>query len=467
MPPSPPPPRPPTPPSILYHDASFTTILLDIPKSLSEAQQQQKCLLLPPTTGVSPQFLAPPGPTTPFPTPEPKTPAARQRVLERIPREQRERDELIRELVGGALEEVGRVWKGGWCLERVGEGVEGMGKSEGEEEVGKKRENTTEENNDNDKNPATTINNTGYSIILNPTHTFLPSFTTLPPGTTIPVQNPHPHSTHLTLFPPEKTYTIPPQSHFLPHTLTPSIQTLLPTLLTPYNNNPRYTHILLDPPYPNRSASHSSSYLTPPSSSQTTPPLTLFQNFLIENPEVLAPEAVIAIWVTNSARARRQAREFLEGVGAGVGGVVEEWVWVKVTQGGLPVVGLGGVWRRGWEVCLVARVGGGVGVGEGNGGGGGGGSGSSTNREESTNVSEPPPCKRRIIIAVPTFHSQKPSLAYLLPRLFPVPSSASPNGDDQEEGKFMGLEVFARNLSAGWFSVGDECLKFNEDVYWG
>jgi len=73
--------------------------------------------------------------------------------------------------------------------------------------------------------------------------------------------------------------------------------------------------------------------------------------------------------------------------------------------------------------------------------------------------------KSKIIIAAPTFHSQKPCLKgkFFIAR---------------EKFDFLGLfdeilptgyracELYARNLVEGWMSVGDECLKFMNTDKW-
>jgi len=61
---------------------------------------------------------------------------------------------------------------------------------------------------------------------------------------------------------------------------------------------------------------------------------------------------------------------------------------------------------------------------------------------------------RRVIAAVPDVHSRKPNLREVLERVF--------FGDWGYEA----LEVFARNLTAGWWSVGNEVLKFNDEKWW-
>ena len=61
---------------------------------------------------------------------------------------------------------------------------------------------------------------------------------------------------------------------------------------------------------------------------------------------------------------------------------------------------------------------------------------------------------RRVIASVPDFHSRKPCLKELIEPLM------------AERADYRALEVFARNLVAGWWSWGDECTKFNEESFW-
>ncbi len=55
-----------------------------------------------------------------------------------------------------------------------------------------------------------------------------------------------------------------------------------------------------------------------------------------------------------------------------------------------------------------------------------------------------------MILAVPDVHSRKPNLRALLG----VPHDGA------------GLEVFARNLTAGWWGWGDEALLFQHRRHW-
>lgn len=64
---------------------------------------------------------------------------------------------------------------------------------------------------------------------------------------------------------------------------------------------------------------------------------------------------------------------------------------------------------------------------------------------------------RRVIAGVPDFHSRKPNLKEIFERLFFGGCAEHP---------YDALEVFARNLTAGWWACGDEVLKFNAQEWW-
>lgn len=131
------------------------------------------------------------------------------------------------------------------------------------------------------------------------------------------------------------------------------------------------------------------------------------------------------MWVTNAARftdllVKKVFAEWdVELVG--------EWVWVKVTSQGEPVVGVGAGWRRPWERLLIARRRGGEGQGK---------------------------VEGKVVVGVPDLHSRKPNLRGLFEEAGLLPKG------------YEALEVFARNLTAGWWAWGDEVLKFQGRECW-
>lgn len=85
--------------------------------------------------------------------------------------------------------------------------------------------------------------------------------------------------------------------------------------------------------------------------------------------------------------------------------------------------------------------------------------GVSTTTSNNNEKESRPPIKRRLIVAVPDVHSRKPCLQELV-----EPLIRDRIGDGRE---YRALEVFARHLTAGWWALGDEVLKFNWEGHWG
>jgi hypothetical protein len=85
------------------------------------------------------------------------------------------------------------------------------------------------------------------------------------------------------------------------------------------------------------------------------------------------------------------------------------------------------------------------------------------------NADEAHEIKRRILVAVPDLHSRKPNLRELIERIFFSSSETGTRGNP-EQGKrcceYSAMEVFARNLTAGWWACGDEVLRFNWAEWW-
>lgn len=203
--------------------------------------------------------------------------------------------------------------------------------------------------------------------------------------------------------------------------------------------------ITLDPPWPNRSVKRGSSYAT-------TDDLGDMRELLLglELPALMSKECMIGMWITNKP-AIRELVLGKEGVFACWDvELVEEWVWLKVTAKGEPVLPLDAAWRKPYEVLLLGRrrhrtapitpI-------------------ARTNTEGSVDGAERPEeesveVKRRALISVPDLHSRKPCLKAFL-------YSFRGLADDARV-----LEVFARNLVAGWWSWGNECIKFNWEGYW-
>jgi N6-adenosine-specific RNA methylase IME4 len=183
---------------------------------------------------------------------------------------------------------------------------------------------------------------------------------------------------------------------------------------------PNFDLIILDPPWPNRSVRRKKSYGISYGNHEIKGLLSSLPlaNHLID-------EALVGVWVTN----KPAFREMVLGEGGlfeewGVQ-LVEEWIWLKVTSTGEPTSELGSMWRKPYEILLVGKKG----------------------------VSGAGDLKRRVLVGVPDLHSRKPNLKVLFEQVM-------------KKDKYEALEVFARNLTTGWWAWGNEVLKFQSDEYW-
>lgn len=184
---------------------------------------------------------------------------------------------------------------------------------------------------------------------------------------------------------------------------------------------PVFDLVVLDPPWPNRSVRRKKrSYSVANSLGEIRETLSS-----IPVAAHLATNGLVAVWITNRASIvdlvtgpRGLFAEWgLELIG--------EWTWLKVTASGEPIVDMNSKWRKPWERILIAR-----------------------RRGSDQKLA----CRGMVIVSVPDVHSRKPSLRGLFETAMP--------------SDYRGLEVFARNLTAGWWSWGDEVLKFQHPENW-
>jgi N6-adenosine-specific RNA methylase IME4 len=216
------------------------------------------------------------------------------------------------------------------------------------------------------------------------------------------------------------TFIIPPRSVFLCTTIANGLQlikeAILSSLLSTGTFASCFDFVLLDPPWANRSVRHARTYRT--AETQDDP----FHEVLPIVKSHVAPNGIVAVWTTNKTAIRENVLQALSRSGGFV--LFEEWIWLKVTQEGDPVTDIDGLWRKPYEVLLLFT------------------------RSPAPSLTP----RRRVIVAVPDMHSRKPCLKELIEPLLPQPYHA--------------LEVFARSLTAGWWSWGDECLKYQHTSYW-
>ncbi|KAG8425041.1 hypothetical protein J3458_001784 [Metarhizium acridum] len=185
---------------------------------------------------------------------------------------------------------------------------------------------------------------------------------------------------------------------------------------------PVFKLVVLDPPWPNRSARRRSNKYA------TATNLDEIRDLLTSIPVSahVASDGLVAVWITNKA----SIPELLTsptGVFASWGvELVAEWTWLKITATGEPLYDVGSVWRKPWEKILIAKP---------------------------IGAPAPPGLKAKVIVAAPDVHSRKPNLRLLFQ-------------DVLGRQDYAGLEIFARNLTAGWWSWGDQVLHFQGQRYW-
>ncbi|GAB0137227.1 hypothetical protein EsDP_00005503 [Epichloe bromicola] len=190
-----------------------------------------------------------------------------------------------------------------------------------------------------------------------------------------------------------------------------------------HDTAPVFRLIVLDPPWPNRSARRRTTKYA------TASNLAEMRTLLTSIPVAahLADNGLVAVWITNKAAIPDFLASPTGGVFASWGvELAAEWTWLKITAAGEPIYDLSSVWRKPWEKILIAkRIG----------------------------APTPPRLKSKVIVAAPDVHSRKPSLRGLFAEIL-------------GNTRYCGLEIFARNLTAGWWSWGDEVLYFQNKLYW-
>lgn len=228
---------------------------------------------------------------------------------------------------------------------------------------------------------------------------------------------------------PEYRFTIPPRATlFLSDTTAPGAFRTGFRQLTDEHSLPRHFDlVLLDPPWPNRSAKRKGAY-------EQVGGVPYLKKMLL-NMDIdtyLEHNAIVGVWITNKA----SLRDHVLGPGGLFEtwnvGLMEEWVWVKTTTKGEPMFDIDNAMRKPYEILLLGRAA----------------------PNSWTTMVHAPVIKRRVVAAVPDIHSRKPCLKALLEPYLVDPAD------------YSALEVFSRYLVSGWTSWGNEVLKYNWDRYW-
>lgn len=194
----------------------------------------------------------------------------------------------------------------------------------------------------------------------------------------------------------------------------------------------KFDLVVMDPPWPNSSVTRARK--SAKSGYDTALSMWDLRQLLFEMDIdiLLNDQGLVGIWITNN----KAARELVLGDDGLFESwnvtLEEEWLWVKTTRSGDPVTSLRSLWRKPYEVFLLGRK----------------------HISQDLDVGKDPHVKRRVIASAPDLHSRKPCLKELLGPLMPDPVA------------YRALEIFARYLVAGWWSWGNEVLKFNHESYW-
>ncbi len=423
--------------AILYQNHARTVILIDIPTSIARAQTCSGSPILDVLVSSKPL-------RQPYLSTEPKSEVARAKVLQRTSLEGQEVHFTMQKHIQIALQEIRQTHKEEWCFPRYTSPIK---VDESKPRKRKSTEITTgipasdEAPGQRPLEPDFPVRNeTAFwplGSIQSPIHlrsTYDENdnhFADLSSICNCVVRNDYDISITMTL----DTiyyYRIPPLSSFILSSVEDSLQTFVNAAnnhLSKHSSSAgagQFDFVIADPPWANRSVRRSKKYRT--SEHDHNDPWDSIQAVLGEH---LAPGGLVGIWITNKDEPRRNVLTAFENWGVQL---VEEWTWVKTTIHGEPVTELDGLWRRPYEILLLGRK----------------------LRSQSIENSDPEHfvVTTRIICGVPDLHSRKPSLKELIEPLMP------------NSYCYRALEVFARNLTAGWWSWGDEVLKFNWEVNW-
>ncbi|KAI4108143.1 MAG: hypothetical protein L6R37_001181 [Teloschistes peruensis] len=189
----------------------------------------------------------------------------------------------------------------------------------------------------------------------------------------------------------------------------------------------QFDFVLLDPPWDNKSVRRGGTYKTQRKSEED--PLLVLEKMLGSH---IAPGAIVACWITNKKSVRTTALRLFESWGVTL---IEEWAWLKTTIHGEPIVDVEGIMRRPYEVLLIGRS-------------------MHLAFDDFGDSGSVDLVKKRLVVGVPDLHSRKPCLKTLIEPML------------KDKSNYRALEIFARHLIAGWWSWGDEVLKYNGEGYW-
>lgn len=423
--------------AILYQNPSKTVTLLDIPQSISLSQGT----LMHPNQSL--KISSTPPLQTPFQSLEPKSEAARAKVIRALgPNIE---IGFPSSLLHEALEEIKENFrvKGDWCLprylsKRLLESAEKQAKRGHEGHIG-----------DEEVINATKATEPGLHVFstFNGRQRKVSSKSRLVLGRSIvnrfpneldimyiPVHNPHPTPAQVLIETRATRHLVPPGAVCYSGNIDDSSASDFSIAAQSFLSTPsasagpgQFDFIVLDPPWKNRSAKRSGRYDT---MHQKRTPFDSLQDMLGKH---IAPQGLVACWITNRVVVRTRALQAFEAWSVDL---MEEWAWLKTTATGIPMTEIHGLLRKPYEILLLGKhvdffIG---------------------RRDEKR--SSKYEIRKRVIVAVPDLHSRKPSLKELIEPLMP------------KSAEYRALEIFGRHLTAGWWSWGNEAMKYNCEGFW-
>ncbi|EME40741.1 hypothetical protein DOTSEDRAFT_93116, partial [Dothistroma septosporum NZE10] len=412
--------------AILWRNPDQTVTLIDIPRSIEAAQGTKKYPCFDHVLSCEASQVA-------FPSDRPKTSTAKATsAINTVDQTLHIEYEFI---LQQALEDIKHHHKGEWCMQRPYV-VQGTKRKRSESEV-RLDSGRTESNHPKDLpqvvlgGVASVIVNVAPRDATEPTECtcvndidqddFFRNCSERP--TTLTIK----HSTS------EYTFRLPPGSAAFLGDCAQSrdFHRIVRSQASSHDVRRHFDFILMDPPWPNRSVRRT--HKTAGATYQVSPSMNAMYDLIsgMDLDMLMSDDCLVGIWITN----KQAVRDLVLGEGGLLEqwGVVleEEWLWLKITAQGEPMMPFDNVWRKPYEVLLVGR------------------------RHRAGG--EYPlltymGVKRRILVGVPDLHSRKPCVKELIEPLLPK--------------KPRVLEIFARNLVTGWWSWGNESIKFNWDGRW-
>ncbi|KAL8870716.1 MAG: hypothetical protein Q9174_003298 [Haloplaca sp. 1 TL-2023] len=420
---------------ILYQNEDETITLIDVPQSICSAQVKtgSQCTHV--------LFSTPPL-QAPYPSIEPRSEKAKLKAEQRLPSEDVRHQPFPHELLAQGLAEIRAERHRSFCYQRS------FRPSDPHSSVKSRQgDRSPKAPEDYFGEPELLVSALYGSSSRKRAHGFLGPFRVpssalsdrygFPHGTNLThtvITNPFAQQVHLHVADSGAQYTVPPLSTFLLSKVGHQEATYFSEAASKIFPEPstsaapgQFDLIILDPPWENRSVRRSRKYQTRRNVKED--PLSVLQSMLGKH---IAPGALVACWITNKANVRATALETFQMWGVSL---IEEWVWLKTTVHGEPICVLDGIMRRPYETLLVGKS----------------VDAAVEDFQVPDSVNE---VKRRVIVGVPDLHSRKPCLKALFEPMM------------QDASNYRALEIFARHLTAEWWSWGDEVLKYNWDGHW-